>query len=213
VDAELDPQAERATRETAALLEGLGHHVEEAQSPVRLEQVIEMFTDLWAAMVSAGVMFGEFISGQKASPDNLEALTLSLHERALTTGSSTYLRSLTILQRVARGAVEWSSQWDAILTPALAQRPLRIGSLDTDGTDPMETFHASSGFTPYTPFVNVTGQPAVSLPVHEGDDGLPLAIQLIGPPLSEGLLLSVAAQLEGELRWELRRPLGAASRL
>src|SRR3954454_24908451 len=210
VDAELDPQAEGAVRDTAALLEGFGHRVEEAQSPVRLEQVIDMFTDLWAAMVSAGVLFGEFVSGQKASPENLEALTLSLHERALATGSSTYLRSLTILQRVARGAVEWASRWDAILTPALAQRPLRIGSLDTDAAEPMETFAASSAFTPYTPFINVTGQPAVSLPMYVGDDGLPLAVQLIGPPLSEGLLLSVAAELEGAQRWGLRRPAGAA---
>jgi amidase len=213
VEADLDPQAEHAVRDTAALLEGLGHQVEEVDSPVRLEHVIDMFTDLWAAMVSTGVMFGEFVSGQAASAANLEALTLSLHERALATASSTYLRSLTILQRVARGAVEWSSQWDAVLTPALAQRPLRIGELDTDAADPMETFAASSAFTPYTPFVNVTGQPAISLPVYEGDDGLPLAVQLIGPPLSEGLLLSVAAQLEAELRWGERRPTGAASPL
>ena len=65
----------------------------------------------------------------------------------------------------------------------------------------METFRASSDFTPFTPFVNVSGQPAISLPVYQGEDGLPLAVQLIGNPVSEGLLLSVAAQLEAELRW------------
>src|SRR4051794_8245819 len=199
--AALDPRAERAARDTAVLLEGFGHRVEEVEPPVRFEQLTDMFTDLWAAMVSLGVIFGELVSGQKASLENIEPLTMALHERALATPSSSYLRSQTLLQRVARGAVEWSMQWDAVLTPALAKRPLRIGELDTCAPDPMATFDASSEFTPYTPFVNVTGQPAISLPMYTGDDGLPLAVHLIGPPVSEGLLLSVAAQLEAEQRW------------
>jgi amidase len=131
---------------------------------------------------------------------------MALHERALQTPSSAYLRSQTLLQRVARSAVEWSMQYDATLTPALAKRPLRIGELDTCAPEPMETFHASSEFTPFTPFVNVTGQPAIALPMYEGDDGLPLAVQLIGQPLSEGLLLSIAGQVEAEQRWYERTP-------
>src|SRR3954453_22653937 len=202
----LDPRAERAARDAASLLEGLGHVVEEVGAPVQFEQLIDMFTDLWAAMVSLGVMFGELVSGQQASVDNIEPLTMALHQRALETPSSAYLRSLTLLQRIARGAVEWSMQWDAVLTPALAKRPLRIGELDTCAPDPMATFDASSEFTPFTPFVNVTGQPAISLPMYEGDDGQPLAVQLIGQPLSEGLLLSLGTQLEAEQRWDERRP-------
>jgi amidase len=205
-DAPVHPAAERAARDAAELLESLGHGVEEVEQPIRLEQTFDLFTDLWAAMVSGGVLFGELVSGHKANAKNLEALTLSLHERALATASSQYTRALTILQRFARGAVEWSQQWDLVLTPALAQRPLRIGELDTEAADPMETFMASSRFTPYTPFVNVTGQPAISLPMYEGDDGLPLGVQLIGPPVAEGLLLSVAQQLEDEQRWQDRRP-------
>jgi amidase len=212
IETTVDPQAEDAARDTAALLEGLGHHVQEVEPPVQLQQTTEMFTDLWAAMVSLGVTFGELVSGKQASPENLEPLTWELHQRALATASSGYLRSLTLLQRIARRAIEWSAQWDAILTPALAKRPLRIGELDTCAPDPWETFAASSEFTPYTPFVNVTGQPAISLPMYEGDDGLPLAVQLIGPPVSEGLLLSLAGQLEAEQRWFERRPADAATR-
>jgi len=76
-------------------------------------------------------MFGELVSGQTASPENVEPLTWACTSERSRTPSPTYLRSLAILQRVARGAVEWSMQWDAVLTPALAQRPLRIGELDT----------------------------------------------------------------------------------
>jgi len=206
VPTDLDPRAERAARDAAAALESLGHHVEEVAAPIQLEQVIDMFTDLWAGMVSLGVRFGEMVTGREATEDLLEPLTWELHQRSLATASSTYLRSLAVLQRVARGVIEWSQQWDLILTPALAKRPLRIGQLDTGAPDPMETFRASSDFTPFTPFVNVTGQPAISLPMYQGDDGLPLAVQLIGPPVSEGLLLSVAQQLETEQRWQERRP-------
>jgi amidase len=206
LDADLDPQAERAAHDAAALLESLGHQVVEVDPPVQFEQLLDMFTDLWAAMVSLGVMFGELVSGNPASEHNIEPLTMALHQHAIATGSSNYLRSMTLLQRVARGAVEWSQQWDVVLTPALAKRPLRIGELDTCAPDPMETFNRSSEFTPFTPFVNVTGQPAISLPMYEGEDGLPLAVQLIGRPVSEGLLLSVAAQLEEEQQWWGRRP-------
>jgi amidase len=206
LDVELHPEAERAVRQTAEMLESLGHHVEEVDPPVRLADTLDLFTDLWAAMVSGGVLFGELVSGQQAAAANLEALTLALHERALATPSSHYMRSLTLLQRVARGAIQWGAQFDVVLTPALAQRPLPLGSLPTDVDDPMATFSKSAEFTPYTAFVNVTGQPAISVPMFEGEDGLPLAVQLIGRPVSEGLLLSVAAQLELEQQWQDRRP-------
>ena len=205
LEADLDPLAERAARDAAALLEQMGHAVEEIEPPSQLGELLDIFTDLWAAMVGLGVRFGELVSGREAAPADVERLTWALHERALATPSSSYLRSLTILQRVARGSIEWSSQWDLILTPALAKRPLRIGELDAEAPEPMATFNASSHFTPYTPLVNVSGQPAISLPVYHGADGLPLAVQLIGPPLSEGLLLAIAAQLEAELRWGERR--------
>jgi amidase len=204
LDGDVDPVAEKAARDTAALLETLGHHVEEVQPPNRFDGLFDTFTDLWAAMVSLGVLFGEMVSGTTATPDNVEALTWALHERSLATPSSSYMRALTIMQRVGRGLIEWGSQWDLILTPALAERPLRIGALDTTGPNPMDTFQQSSSFTPYTPFVNVSGQPAISLPMYQGEDGLPVAVQLIGPPLGEGLLLSIGAQLEAEQKWQDR---------
>lgn len=206
IAAPVDPIAEKAARDTAALLEGLGHTVEEVDPPGQFEQLLEIFTDLWAGMVSLTVLWGELVSGKQATQDDVEVLTWALHEHALRTGSSHYLRSETILKRVARGIVEWSSQWDLLLTPALAQRPLEIGTLDPMGPDPMGTFEQSGQFTPYTATFNLTGQPAISVPMYLAEDGLPVAAQLVGGPLSEGLLLSVAAQLEAEQRWQERRP-------
>jgi amidase len=206
LEADVLPEAAQAARDAGALLEGLGHSVEEVEPPSKFGDLFETFTDLWAAMIGLGVRFGEIINGREATPDDVEPLTWALHERALSTPSQDYMRALTILQRVARMSVQWSSQWDVIVTPALATRPLRIGELDTCAPDPMATFRASSRFTPFTPFVNVTGQPAIALPLYLGDDGLPLAVQVIGPPLGEGVLLSLAAQLEAAVPWADRRP-------
>jgi amidase len=204
LEASVDPLAEAAARDTAQLLESLGHEVEEVSPPASFDRLFDTFADLWCAMVSLGVLFGEMVSGRTATPESVEPLTWALHERALELPSSGYMRALTVLQRVARGSIEWSSQWDLVLTPALAARPLRVGELDTAAPDSLGVFRSSSSFTPYTPFVNVSGQPAISLPMYHGDDGLPVGVQLIGPPLGEGLLLSIGAQLEAEQRWDRR---------
>ena len=110
------------------------------------------------------------------------------------------------LQAFARHLVSFLAPYDALLTPALAERPLPLGTLDTGAPDPMTTFTRSGLFTPFTPIFNASGQPGISLPLYEGDDGLPLAVQLVGRPAGEAQLLSLAAQLEAAEPWAQRRP-------
>jgi amidase len=83
---------------------------------------------------------------------------------------------------------------------------VRIGEIDTCSDAPWEDFRRSGAFTPYTAIFNVTGQPALSLPVFHGDDGLPTAVQLAGRPADEATLLSLGAQLEAAHPWAERRP-------
>ncbi len=90
---------------------------------------------------------------------------------------------------------------DVLVTPTMAGPPPRVGSLTG-----LRTLALAARRVPYTPPWNVTGQPAVSVPAGWTPDGLPLAVQLVGPPASESLLLSLAAQLEQVLRWPERRP-------
>jgi amidase len=115
------------------------------------------------------------------------------------------------LEGVARQVVALWSDIDVMLTPALAQRPVRIGDIDSCGAEPWEEFRKSGQFTPYTALFNITGQPAISVPLFHGEDGLPLAVQLVGPPAREDLLLSLAAQLEQARPWADRRPELAAA--
>jgi amidase len=112
------------------------------------------------------------------------------------------------MQLKARRLVSFFSEYDVLLTPVLAQPPLHIGALDTCGPDPMAEWTKAAQFTPFTPVWNVTGQPAISLPIKQGEDGLPRAVQLIGPPVGEGLILPLASQLEAARPWTDRLPAG-----
>ena len=76
--------------------------------------------------------------------------------------------------------------YDLVLTPALAKRPVRHGEIDPCGENPAYEFKKSGEFTPYTAPFNVTGQPAISVPLYHGDDGLPLAVQLVGAAARRG---------------------------
>ncbi|TWH35059.1 amidase [Isoptericola variabilis J7] len=96
------------------------------------------------------------------------------------------------------------SAFDAVVTPALAMTPRPLGWFDAE--DPERNFEQQCQYTPFTSWLNVSGLPAVTVPTHWTDDGLPMGIQIIGRPGGELTLLALAAQLEDRLRWPDRRP-------
>ena len=115
-------------------------------------------------------------------------------------------RRRTTAERSHDGWSSFLAPYDALLTPALAERPLPLGTLDTDAPDPMSTFTRSGLFTPFTPVFNASGQPGISLPLFHGEDGLPLGVQLVGRPAGEAALLALASQLEEAQPWMHRHP-------
>ncbi|MBA2506819.1 MAG: amidase [Thermoleophilaceae bacterium] len=205
-EAELEPLGHAAVVECAELLASHDHKVEEIrEAPWQgTDNAFELFSALWAPMVAQGVATAARAIGRDPGEDELEPLTWELVRRGEKLSARRYLQALGEVQLYARGIVAALYGYDAILTPALAQRPPRIGSLQR--SDPWESFVEGGRFNPYTPLWNVTGQPAITLPMFEGSDGLPLAVQLAGPPRGDALLLSLAAQLENSAPWAERRP-------
>jgi amidase len=210
IKAEIDPICMRATQDAAELLTRLGHEVsEEADPPWGREtdaHVLALFTVLYAANIGLGVAFGGMVSGSEPTPDKVEKLTWEMFQRGLGQSSIEYMAALSQLQRYTRELIEWQSQFDLLMTPALAQRPLEIGDIKPDGDDVMGEFARTGLFTPFTAVFNVTGQPALSLPLFHGEDGMPAAVQFAAPPLGEARLLTLASQLEAETGWAERRP-------
>jgi amidase len=204
--ATVDPVCEQATRDAAALLESLGHHVQEVTAPWSGLDLLPDFTRAFGPLVSFTTWVGGRIAGREPTDEDVEPLTWTLWEHAREQDTIKYLSAQARLESIARSILQKLSDYDVVLTPALARRPVPIGEINGVGPDPMAKYRTSGYFTPFTAIVNVTGQPAIALPLYHGEDGLPTAVQLIGPPAREEVLLSLAAQLEAALPWADRSP-------
>lgn len=204
--AELHPECERAAREAARLLESLGHEVQEMKTPWPQADLLPDFTRAFGPMVSMTTLAGGRIAGREPVAQDVEPLTWEMWQRARDQDALTLLAAQARLAAVARSIVARLAEFDAVLTPALARRPLAIGEVHGRGPDPWGHYRRSGFFTPYTAIVNVTGLPAIALPLFQGEDGLPSGVQLIGRAVGEGLLLALARQLENALPWAWRRP-------
>jgi amidase len=190
------PEALRGMRAAGRLLEALGHDVEEADPPLPGPEMLPLFIKVFGTAVSLQISYGTLLAGRPPEEDEIEPLSRAMYAMARDLDSVGYLGAVAQLQALARGIVAFFAQYDVLLTPVLAERPLRIGELNGLGDDAMEDLNRSGRFTPYTSLFNVTGQPAIAVPVGFADDGLPVGVQLVGKPLGEETLLQVAAQME-----------------
>jgi amidase len=203
----VDPIAERGVRDAVALLQELGHEVEELPSaPWQNPGVFELFSASFGPAVASTIVFASTIAGRPPASDDMERLSWHLWERSAQLGAAHYLAAQAQLQALARGFVTAMSEYDAVLTPSLALRPRPIGELFGDNDDPAETFRRSGEFTPFAAIANVTGQPAISLPFAQGEDGLPVGVHFFGRPADEATLLRLGAQIEAARPWASRRP-------
>jgi amidase len=205
-DAALDPTCGPAVADAAELLRSLGHTVEEVDPPWQLEGLSEMFGVVFCNHIALSIAYSGLVAGREPTAADMEPMSWAIFSMVKQLGAIEGLAAAARLQSFARRLVAFLEPYDALLTPALAQRPLPIGALDTAAPDPMSTFTRSGLFTPFTPVFNASGQPAISLPLYEGDDGLPLGVQLAGRPAGEGALLALATQLEAAVPWADRRP-------
>ena len=211
VDAELDPLCEQAVRDAMELLTELGHEVEEVEAPWSAMDPMDAFLMAFGTPIAMGLFFGGMVTGREPSAELMEPLSWQMWEAIRAHTALDYLLARTQLNAISRGIISLWETCDVVLTPALAERPVPIGEIDACSDDPWEDFRRSGRFTPYTALFNVTGQPAISVPLFHGDDSLPTAVQLAGRPAGEATLLSLAAQLEAARPWADRRPELAAA--
>ena len=212
VEAELDPVTTGAVSQAAELLSSLGHEVEEVDAPWRGTDLLQTFTAVFGTHISLSVLHGSIVSGQEPTPELMEPLSWMIYSGVHDRSAVDYLAAKVQLQAVSRALVGLWSGYDVMLTPALGMRPVQVGQIDSSSDQPWDDFRLSGRFTPFTALFNVSGQPGISVPLFEGEDGLPLAVQLVGPPAGEALLVALAAQLEDARPWaERRAPLAAGA--
>ncbi len=171
--------------------------------------VIEPFLVRWAAGQAQVLDQLAMLGGAPVTADDVEPLTWALAEIGRRHHSGEYLAAIgqhQVLTRMLAGVHE--SGFDLLLTPTMGEPPPLLGSFDDSGADPMDAFHRAFIDGCFTAAFNATGQPAISLPLHWSEAGLPIGVQLVAPLGREDLLLRVAAQLEQAVPWADRIPSG-----
>jgi amidase len=202
---------EAAVRGAAELLTSLGHEVLETQPAFPGPDTLGLFLTVYAANIGLGVAYAQMLAGREAGPDDIEPLTRAMTERAAATTSVELMASMAMLQGLARSVIATWADFDVLLLPVVADRPVPVGTIHGALDPPMEGFERATAFAPYAALFNITGQPAISVPWGLAPDGLPLAIQLVGSPLGEETLLQVAVQIEDARPWTDLRPAAFAA--
>ena len=195
-DIVVESEAQDALRVAREHLDAIGHGLEEFRLEPE-EGYAPAFTTIWQ-----GGAAGIPIEG--AQFEQVEPLTRWLVETGRRVGARELAAALGWLTRYERRLIRQLGRFDAVLTPSLAMTPRPIGWYDAE--DAMRNFGQQVQYTPFTSFLNVTGLPAITLPVQVTESGLPMGVQLIGRPGGEDVLLSIGAQLERRLNWQLRHP-------
>jgi amidase len=183
--------------------------VETSHPPALDDQgYIDNFLVRWSAGVAAVLDFWSMSTGKPITAADVEPLTWALAEQGRRHSAGTYLTAVGYAQFVARAAAEWWLDHDLLLTPTMALPPAEIGTIGSgaeDG-DPMAPIGRAVPYAAFTAGFNATGQPAISLPLHWTEAGLPIGVQLVAAMGREDLLIRVASQLEEAVPWAERRP-------
>ena len=196
-----------AVRDAAELCEALGHEVEEA-APAALdgEGIWQAFDVLWSAGVASGIAGAARALGREPFPHELEPLTWALYEMGRRFSAADYLLAVAALQRLSRDVAGFFSSYDVWLTPTLAEPPVPLGTFDSPPGDPLRGYRRAEEYVPFTPLQNVTGQPAMSVPLFWNAGGLPVGAHFAARYGDEATLFRLAAQLEEARPWAARRP-------
>jgi len=204
----LHPDCVAAVRGAAALLESLGHHVEESH-PAVLDRPAEngaSFLARWSTTAHLGLQVVGRMVGRELTADDVEPYTWVMAEMANGVSGVDLARALAASAAFTRSlAGWWAGGFDLLLTPTLGSVPPPIGELSPELDDADAFRRTLTALVPYTTHFNVSGQPAISLPLHWNDDGLPIGVQLVAEYAREDVLFRVAAQLEQAQPWAHRR--------
>ena len=223
----VDPECVAAVEDAARLLQDLGHELVEAAPPLDGAAFSRAFFTMLCGETAAEVAAGERSLGRKATARDFETPTWALALLGRNLSAAAFVGALRTLQALARGVAPFFAEHELLLTPTLSRPPVPIGSLQPRGAEALlmqalgrmnagaviqrlldltPTIERVYEFIPFTPIFNVTGQPAMSVPLHWSPAGLPIGVQLVGRFAAEATLLRVAGQLERARPWADRVP-------
>jgi amidase len=203
--APVDPESLATLRDTVALCGRLGHQVEEADPEIERAAVIPTFITL-AAVNTVVNLSTHPTAGRPAVEGEVETVTWNTAKIGERTSSAHYVRATQTAHRLGRQMAAFHTRYDVLLTPGLGQLPVKLGWIDMMMDDVEEYWRRVFAFSPFTVWFNLTGQPAMMLPLGHSASGLPVAVQLVARYGDESTLFRLASQLEAARPWLARKP-------
>ncbi|NBT36664.1 MAG: amidase [Actinobacteria bacterium] len=204
----LDSECAIGVQRVVETLSALGHRVEASwPKPLEDPSIPPRFSALWSTNMAVAIEATARLLGRPADASDYEAMNWAMATFAGSMSAVDYAKSVVAMTAFRRSIQQWwADGFDLLVTPTLAQLPLPIGSICNNPDSPMDPMRVAGDFVAFTTAYNVSGQPAISLPLHWTPDGVPVGIQLVAGYGREDLLISVAAQLEEAMPWRDRRP-------
>jgi amidase len=209
-ETKIHPDCKSAVEDAAGLCDSMGHIVEEiAPDELAQPKLYRTFGHIFACLTGHFINYWEETLGKKITEDQVEPMTWTSYQAGLTRTGANYLRRVEDIQRFSRKIARWYHQggYDLILSPTLAIPPPKLGSFDPSSDDLMRGFRTTSTFVAFTYIYNITGQPAMSIPLFWNEENIPIGVQFAARFGDEATLFRLAAQLEKARPWENRRPL------
>ena len=205
----IHPDCRAAVDKTAKLLEDLGHYVEEATPELELMPIMQAWTRIVACGAALSIRQKLAAQGRPLDPADIEGITRGALALAETVSGADYLDAVNRVHGVGRTLAGFFERYDMLLTPTLAEPPARIGRFAPHNEDFIDHRLGPKGilpYSPYTPIFNASGQPAMSVPLHWNDGGLPIGIHLAARFGADETLIALAAELETASPWFDRMP-------
>jgi Asp-tRNA(Asn)/Glu-tRNA(Gln) amidotransferase A subunit family amidase len=203
--AKVETESLRVLAETARLCAELGHRVDEVEPAIDRSVVVPTFLTLAAANTVVNLA-SHPTKGRAARPDEVERVTWETAKLGEKVSGADYVRATQAAHRLGRQMAAFHADWDVLLTPGLATIPVKLGWLDMMMDDVDEYWRRVFAFSPFTVWFNLTGQPAIMLPIGRSSEGLPVAVQIVARYGDEATLFRLAAQLEAARPWFEKKP-------
>ena len=204
--APVHPDCVAATEAAARLCEELGHIVEEAAPAFDVEGLDANYNRIFAVGATANIQLRARAIGKELNSEAFERVTWAMVEMGRSISAPDYVMMVNRLHGISREIAGFFETYDALLTPSLAEPPVELGVLDMMSEDLAAYTERLWRFTPFTYPFNVTGQPAMSVPLSWNAAGLPIGVHFVGRYGDEATLFRLAAQLEQARPWADRRP-------
>jgi amidase len=203
--AKIEAESQRVLAEVAKLCGDLGHRVAEADPAIERAAVVPTFLAFAAANTVVNLA-SHPTKGRSAQATEVETVTWATAKLGEKLSGADYVRATQAAHRLGRQMAAFHADWDVLLTPGLATVPVKLGWIDMMMGDVDEYWRRVFAFSPFTVWFNLTGQPAMMLPIGHSPEGLPIAVQIVGRYGDEATLFRLAAQLEAARPWVERKP-------